>query len=88
MSKSPVFSEEDMKVLREGIEASTPAFLEGSKALAENIIKVTEFMLAAHNLEPLTNREKILLLGSASEISKRMMFMSVGTVAMSQVKKP
>jgi len=59
------FQKEISKVLEEG----QPAIREMGATLAKTLLEATEKILAEQKLEPLTKREKVLLLGVASAIT-------------------
>jgi 2-phosphoglycerate kinase len=73
------------KELNEVIETSEVR--EMAAALAKNLLEGAEKLLAERKLDPLTDREKIILLGVASAVTLSTITAAIG-IAMSNELKP
>jgi len=71
--------DEMQKEVNEALEASEPEVREMAAALAKNLFEAAEKILAERKLEPLTEREKILLLGVSSAVTLSTLTAAIGT---------
>lgn len=71
------------KEIAKVLEEAQPQTREMGLVVAKTLLETAEKMLAEHKLEPLTKREKILLLGVASSITVHTMTAALAAVASS-----
>jgi hypothetical protein len=82
-----MLDEETAKEVHEALEAAQPEIRQMGATLVETLFKAAEQTLAEHKLDPLTKREKIILIGVAAAITMHTLTASLGT-AISLGAKP